>query len=63
MEMKITMIKSFKVPQVPNFIIAEDGEKYPLDSFTKKSLIELADKWKDNLLERAIEMQNSREQS
>jgi len=44
------------IPRVPNFITLAQGGKLPLDALTKKSLHDIADEWRENLLARADQM-------
>jgi hypothetical protein len=42
-----------KTPRVPNFLISEDGDSFPVGNMNDDDLRHLAKKWTKNLIENA----------
>lgn len=51
----LTVSATVKVPRVPNFLLTESGQSFPLCAFEEDSLRELGAEWIENLIERSRE--------
>lgn len=52
----LTVKASIRVPQLPNFLITESGESWPITALTEEGLRELGGEWVEELVRKAASM-------